>query len=381
MTTISRRDVLTLLGGAAAVLAETRSALADHAPWSAGQVAALRQAHFYSAYAAKKGPEFGLGTLAEADDRSWAGVVEARMHGGAVRPGAAELVIVARRPGSFMLVIDARNGAVLQTIAAIEGRMFFGHAVFSADGRWLYTTEAAYEAGAGLVGVYDAGRGYKRVAEWATGGIGPHELIVAPDGRSLWVANGGVDTHPDSGRAVLNEGAIQSSLVRIDLDGRTMAKHELPVELASLSIRHIAARPDGSVVFGCQDQGDVAAGLPLVGVARGNGTCDVTAAGDDVWPLLNGYVGSVALDASGELLAATSPRGNRVLFQLIADQQKSWLFPLADVCGVAAQGEPRRFLLTSGNGDLVDVGIEDAGPRVIAQSQHARRWDNHIIRA
>jgi len=211
--------------------------------------------------------------------------------------------------------------------------------------------------------------------------VGPHELVLAPDGASLWVANGGIDTHPDSGRATLNEGAIQSKLVRLDLEGRLAARYDLGTDLQSLSIRHIAVAGDGTLVFGCQDQADVVAARPLVGAVNASGKCEIVEVVQDAWRTLNGYVGSVAVDVAGNYLAATSPRGNRVMFQGLAGSRQTTLFELQDVCGVAAQSRPGEFLLTSGTGEVVHIAVSPQGARELARSRAERRWDNHIIRA
>jgi len=157
----TRRRVLALLGGAATVLAEARAVLAQPLAASGWRT---DDARYFAAYSDKGSPDFGIGPVDETSNRAWTSVVETRLHGGAVRPASHELVIVARRPGSFFLVIDARDGGVLRTIEALPGRHFYGHAVFSTDGHWLFTTEAAYETGEGLVGVYDVSQGYLRTA-------------------------------------------------------------------------------------------------------------------------------------------------------------------------------------------------------------------------
>src|SRR3546814_20493551 len=83
-------------------------------------------------------------------------------------------------------------------LGAPDGRHFYGHAVFDRAERLLYTTENDYEAGRGVIGVWDADAGYARAGELDAHGIGPHDLALGPDGRSLVIANGGLLTHPDS---------------------------------------------------------------------------------------------------------------------------------------------------------------------------------------
>jgi hypothetical protein len=40
----------------------------------------------------------------------------------------------------------------------------------------------------GVIGVYDARANYKRIDEFPTFGIGPHDLALLPDGKTLVVA-------------------------------------------------------------------------------------------------------------------------------------------------------------------------------------------------
>src|SRR5438552_1061500 len=78
------------------------------------------------------------------------------------------------------------------------------HGAFSADGSLLYATENDNLTGSGLIGIYDATAGYRRLGEMSSRGIGPHDLALMPDGMTLAVANGGLRTLPESGREVLN---------------------------------------------------------------------------------------------------------------------------------------------------------------------------------
>src|SRR5262245_63766030 len=70
-----------------------------------------------------------------------------RGHDIALRPGGDEWVAFARRPGRFGVAVPV-NGRAPIWIATQPGRHFFGHGVFSADGRLLYATENDYERAA-----------------------------------------------------------------------------------------------------------------------------------------------------------------------------------------------------------------------------------------
>ena len=114
----------------------------------------------------------------------------ARGHGAAVSPDGRRAVVFARRPGRFALVLDLERRMSTGRFAPPPGRHFYGHGLFSPDGRLVYATENDYEAERGVLGVYDTSAGHRRVGELDTHGIGPHEAVLMRDGRTIAVANG-----------------------------------------------------------------------------------------------------------------------------------------------------------------------------------------------
>ena len=95
---------------------------------------------------------------------------------------------------------------------------------------------------------------------------------------------------------------------------------------------------------------------------------------------LRSYIGSVAIDASGRYVAATSPKGGLAGLWSLADGR--WLggFRLADVCGLAADAAPGCFWVTSGHGDVVQLGANEHGVAPAAQWQASAAFDNHLLR-
>ena len=107
-----------------------------------------------------------------------------------------------------------------------------------------------------------------RVGEFPTYGVGPHELLLLGDDRTIAIANGGIETHPDFGRAKLNLPTMKPSYVLVDrMTGDLIEKHELPPELHQLSIRHMDTDETGAVWFGCQHEGPATERPALVGRA------------------------------------------------------------------------------------------------------------------
>ena len=68
---------------------------------------------------------------------------------------------------------------------------------------------------AGKIGIYDANNAYKKIAEFDSHGIGPHELIMHPDGDTLVIANGGIKTEQAS-REELNLDSMRPSLTYLN---------------------------------------------------------------------------------------------------------------------------------------------------------------------
>ena len=149
------------------------------------------------------------------------------------------------------------------------GGIFTDTERFSRNGRLLYATENDYANRKGVVGVRDASAGYRPIGEFSSGGIGPHDIAMLPDGRTLVVANGGVATHPDFGRESLNLSIMTPSLAYIDVEtGDLLERQELPSDMHRLSIRHLAVVENGSVVFGCQHKGARNVRPGLVGIPQ-----------------------------------------------------------------------------------------------------------------
>ncbi|MEM7424347.1 MAG: DUF1513 domain-containing protein, partial [Pseudomonadota bacterium] len=96
-----------------------------------------------------------------------------RGHAAVAHPERPEAVAFARRPGTFAIVLDCMTRSVVAVLDAPPERHFYGHGAFSADGARLYTTENAYEIGEGRIGVWAVDDGYRRIGEFASGGIGP----------------------------------------------------------------------------------------------------------------------------------------------------------------------------------------------------------------
>ncbi len=325
----------------------------------------------YLAAAQERDGTFALVGLAPDGAETFRVPLPARGHAGAGHPARAEAVAFARRPGAYALVIDCATGAVLSRLTPPEGRQFNGHGVFAEGGAVLVTSEQDQGTSGGVIGLWDVAAGYLRMGEVASHGIGPHDLRLMPDGRTLVVANGGIATDPTD-RTKLNLDTMRPNLSYLGLDGSLLDQVELNPELWPLSIRHLAVRADGLVGFAMQWEGEPGAAPPLLGLHR-RGAAPLLAPAPLADELaMQGYAGSIAFSGNGAEVAITSPRGGR-LHRFSAAGTFFGAVSRADVCGIAAR--PEGFLASDGLGGLIDVTGDAARP--LAATDHA--WDNHLV--
>lgn len=303
-----------------------------------------------------------------------------RGHDVTVHEQSGLCVAFARRPGTFAAAFDAHGRREPQFFHAPQGRHFYGHGVFSPDGRLLYATENDFDNGLGFIGIYDATAGFRRIGEFSSGGVGPHEVLLAGDGRTLVVANGGMETHPDYGRTVLNLATMQPTLALIDREsGTILANHRLGADSRLSSIRHMAIDGNGAVWFGCQYQGAKSDRPQLVGRLALDGEPMLMEAPMDVLSGFNNYVGSVMASGSGEVIATSSPKGGQVVYWEAASGRVLGRTKVADGCGLAPSGKAD-FLISDGAGELLlDHPAAAGSPGLVARRAGAH-WDNHMLR-
>lgn len=372
--TITRRTMLRGLGLAAGAAAVLRP---DHALWAAPG------APDFLAAAKQADGSYALHGLMRSGEIRFTIPLDQRGHGGVVHPARPEAVAVARRPGREAVVVDCAAGRERLRFTPPEGRVFYGHGAFSADGRTFFTPENDYEGARGRVGIWDVEAGYKRLGEVSSGGVGPHEIRLEAGGATLLVANGGNATHPDMGREVLNPGTMQPNLTRIRVaDGAVIDAVENESALRMNSIRHLATRPDGLGAAVMQWQGDGHERPPLMMLHRMGEAVRLLTAPEPAHAAMRNYAGSVAFNRSGDLVAMTSPVGGRLqVFETETGHFRAALVA-ADVCGLAADPEGEGFIATDGRGRVLAVvadPVADGGFRLKLRATHPVAWDNHVV--
>ncbi|MBL4786306.1 MAG: DUF1513 domain-containing protein [Cohaesibacteraceae bacterium] len=303
--------------------------------------------------------------------------LQGRGHDVAFSPDGRILVAPARRPGNFCLVASTSNSFAPRIITAPIGRHFYGHGVFSKNGHFYFTTENDFENAIGIIGIYDVNRGFMRIGEYRSYGVGPHDIAILPDGKTIVVANGGIETHPDYGRAKLNLPLMKPSLAYIDVEnGNQVDLAILHDNLHKLSIRHLTVIANGTVWFGCQFQGSKLESPALIGHHRMGEPIAMTHLPDELAGQLKNYIGSITGNSAGDIVAASAPRGNLVLFWNTVTGAYLGNKSMKDGCGIAATSD-NGFLLSSGSGKIAATAISP-GSLTTLSSRPDISWDNHM---
>lgn len=319
--------------------------------------------------------------------------LSARAHGAASHRHSYRGCIFARRPGMYLNTFDLRQPSMHKVNIPVSGRHFYGHGAYSEDGGFLYATENDYESARGVLGIYDARKDYQRIGELDTAGVGPHEVVRVPSAPLLVIANGGIQTHPDSGRDKLNIDTMQPSLTIIDTrKGKIVGRHVLPDELHQVSIRHLACSDDGDVWFAGQYEGDSPVAPGLVGSISVAQSVQSFAAGQSrkglvlidlparVQSRTSHYISSVAVIGAHAVFTASKGGVTFKVNRLTHEIDES--YSIMDCSGVAGisvrvQRDTDGVLVTSGTGEILIIKDDE----LTSLAWHNLQWDNHVYQA
>lgn len=316
---------------------------------------------------------FAVSTVNREGQVLWQAPVDSRCHSGCSRPGQQDLLFFERRPGWSFYVLDAVTGIRRQHIQASPGEHFVGHGVFSPDGRWLYATASRYEAGEGLIAVFDAEQNYQRVNTFELNGIGPHELTLHPDGETLVVGLGGILTHPDYDRIKLNLNTMEPALILMNrhsgkIIGRFRPSHH------QQSTRHVSVDGNGAIYVAYQYQGPLHEAPPLLARVE-EGRLREFRFDKGTQKGLANYIASIVAHPENDLVAAASPVGGTAVVFEGSTGKLLARASIPDCAGIQALAGGD-FLISSGRGKLVRLGSNNQPREIGAFPVY---WDHHLV--
>jgi len=158
------------------------------------------------------------------------------------------------------------------------------------------------------------------------------------------------------------------------------ALNTLPKELHQLSIRHLAAGPDGTIGFGMQYEGPPDHTVPLAGTWAADGTVALLTQQDSTPAETRNYVGDLAIDATGRYLAASFPRGGRVGVWDLAGNRPLGFVMARDACGLAAEPGTGQLWISDGTGEIGPLDPGHSLERRTVAPIPGLAFDNHFAR-
>lgn len=362
---LSRRSFLTLSG-----------AVITTPSWAAVTQQGIGETLYASAYSLNKKDHY-FGVFDGKGEMVWSASLIDRAHAPLVHPNQSIIGIVARRPGFFIDFFDVSNNQRIKRIKPSKDHHFYGHGLFTNDGSHLITQENHYPTGQGKVFVREWPSG-ETIHSFSSNGIGPHESVFLNQ-QVLVIANGGLMTHPDKERDILNLDTMKPNVTYLSLDdGRILNQSAHVDDLHQLSIRHLDVNKQGIVALGFQYQGDIRDQVPLVGLSRiDQSHIEYLPIPENVRTRFKQYCGSVCFDKSGDVLAVSTPKGGLVAYWHANSKTFLGVENCRDVCGLVATDNAHEFLLTSGTGVQLKSNPVQNTSKVINKHPNFH-WDNHF---
>ncbi|MEM7100261.1 MAG: DUF1513 domain-containing protein [Pseudomonadota bacterium] len=296
-------------------------------------------------------------------------------------PFAPKVVLIARRPATWLYGFDLADPHQGRLIQSKQGYHFHGHGVFDPSGQWLYTAENDYVRGRGVIVVRDA-HTLNPIRYVDSGGIGPHEMKLLPDG-TMAIANGGLLTHPSQPRKKLNRDNFESNIAFLDLaDDRILDR--IPAPFSQVSMRHLDIA-DEKIVVGFQDEGPSTRLIPLVGVIGKDRRFSIPEIDATALRRMKAYTASVGVSPSGDVAVITSPRGHTVSVWDLNQLEHAGSFRLRDTAAVDWSTRTNGFVISGGGGDVFSISLDrlskcetPPSDKRVHRSLAGLMWDNHL---
>lgn len=175
--------------------------------------------------------------------------VPLRGHQVCQHPFEKNLLFTSEKWGVKAALVDLKTEKVLTLMKSDEGTRFFGHSVFSADGKYVISSELDDRIGESYLGVRDF-RSLKLIKRIPTHGIFAHQIISPDQGNTVMVINAGafVESYTEHAPHWKNSPFMhhESTLNLIDLSTDKLLKSS---SLARSGFAHFAYdKSDGSAV-------------------------------------------------------------------------------------------------------------------------------------
>ncbi|MEZ6194620.1 MAG: DUF1513 domain-containing protein [Planctomycetota bacterium] len=274
-------------------------------------------------------------------------------HGIAIDPLDPNRIAIFEKRGKGACVVDLAEGRVVRPLTTSADRQFYGHGVFSTDGRILFCTETDVENGyRGLVAMRDA-KTLEPMGEFESHGSEPHDLLLVQGGRVLAITNGG--DAPD--------GTRPPSVTFVDVEKGTLLE-DLRFTDPEINAGHLAMTSDGDLaVVSAPRPGtfeDVHTASSGISFRPKGGELRTVVNPRTIAPRMVGESLSVAIDAATGTVGVTNPDGDIVTFWDLAEGHLKGTLDVENPRGIALTANGAHFVVAHDGGTRLSyVGSRD----------------------
>lgn len=294
-------------------------------------------------------------------------------------PNNKHILVCSRKPNASLLKYDLKGNKVAE-LKPLPNQHFEGHAIFSLDEKFIYTTASDFEAGKGKLLKLNS-HDLSLVEQFDSQGIGPHELVWQ-SATHIAIANTGVLTHPASGRKILNKDNIQSNIVLFNSQTHSV-DHNWQVPQLGLSARHLDRMDDGSLVIGCQYKKQDQRPPCIAFANKAKGLVFADTENESLhWNML-GYSASIKAIPNSKQALISNPRGH-LLTQWqqeikLDDQQLIKQEKIEYNKGIKIHPQGKRAWISQGPGELLnwDINRQSLQGEAIKVKDNIW-WANHL---
>jgi uncharacterized protein len=250
-------------------------------------------------------------------------------HGFAIHPSHKSRVACFQKIGPGAAIIDLVTGQMVDKIAKQGDQLFYGHGVYTLDGKTLLSTERNEQSKRGLIAMRDA-KSLAYLGEFPSFGDSPHDCHLIEQGKILVVANG------------------DGSVCYIEL-GTQKLLEKLAIPNPKLNAGHLLVLPQRKLVaVSAPAKGLVETDLGGISVRLSKTAWSSIQEPEALVSQMSGEALSVAASAKSETFAVTHPTANLVSFWSTIDGRALGSLPVQRPRGVETTNDGSKFLLSYG---------------------------------
>jgi hypothetical protein len=250
--------------------------------------------------------------------------------------------------GTRAALLDLKNRKVIEHIPALPGSIFYGHGVFSDDGKLMYSSELDPKDSRGIVSIRDFKSG-KYLGNFPTFGTGPHDLKIIRNGSAMLIVNSGfID------EAYKEKIRPENEVVCVDIKAQKELWRYEPPKVRQF-IQHVAMNDKEEVAIGFVNVGDES--LVNVAIRKKDGTATFPAETATPAEIYGKYAFGLAISPNGEILGTAHPDGIVNLWEMASGKLIKTIKCVMPHGIVAVNAPTDCFIVTYNNGSIGKIDL------------------------